>query len=610
MTSQDEIDILLVNDDPIVLMAVEAVLERPGLNVVTADSGEQALRLLLTREFAVILLDVMMPGLDGFATAELIRTRPRSASTPIIFVSAAAHSLGEQFKGYELGAVDYLLTPVAPHVLRAKVAVFVDLHRKTQQLERQAEELAAAHRQLQLQRVEELSRINAELSAEISERREAEAHAHYLATRDSLTGLLNRRALQDQLEHAIEMARRHEEGFALIFLDLDRFKTINDSLGHEVGDELLRQVSNRLREETRKSDTVARLGGDEFVVLMEGLADPELVAELADKLIEAIGRPIMAHSYVLTTSASIGVSVFPQDGINSVDLMKSADLAMYHAKQQGRGNWQYFSAELNDRITARHQLERDLRLALERNELQLHYQPELEVATGRLVGVEALLRWIHPTRGNVPNEVCIPIAEETGLIVPIGLWVIDEACAQMRRWIDAGLPSGRLTMAVNVSVLQFRQGLAAAVADALARHQLDASCLQLEITESMLAQNLAQLRAELGRCSALGVQIAIDDFGTGYSSLSMLKSLPIDLLKIDKSFVHDLSSNPQDTAIVGTIVGMAHALGMKVIAEGVETELQLQALGALGCDEHQGFLTSEAQSAAALTPYVLASNGL
>ncbi|MEY8877822.1 MAG: putative bifunctional diguanylate cyclase/phosphodiesterase, partial [Leptothrix sp. (in: b-proteobacteria)] len=588
----DVVSVLIVNDEPVTLMTLEAVLEDLGLNLVLATSGEEALRQLLARDFAVILLDVMMPQLDGFATAELIRSRPRSATTPIIFVSAAAQTYGEQFKGYELGAVDYLLTPVMPHVLRAKVSVFASLHRKNRQLERQAEELAAAHRQLQRERVAELARINGELLAEIAERRQAETQAHFLATRDALTGLFNRRALQDRLDHAIEASHRHRSSFALLFLDLDHFKPINDGLGHDVGDGLLKEIANRLHGTVRESDTVARLGGDEFVVLLEDLDDPQRASEVADKLIEVIAQPCTVQGHVLNTSASVGVAVFPQDGGNPVELMKSADLAMYQAKQHGRGNWQYFSAELNARVTERHQLEHDLRHAMERGELQLHYQPELEIATGRIVGVEALLRWIHPTRGIVPNEICIPVAEETGLIVPIGRWIIDEACAQMRRWIDAGVPPGSLTMAINASVPQFFSGLTKVVAEALRQHGIDACCLQIEITETVLAKNMAHFSAELARLGAMGVQIAIDDFGTGYSSLALLKSLPIDLLKIDKSFVHDLRGDPDDTAIVEAIIGMAHALKLTVIAEGVESAAQLETLKALGCDEYQGFLTS------------------
>jgi diguanylate cyclase (GGDEF)-like protein/PAS domain S-box-containing protein len=433
-------------------------------------------------------------------------------------------------------------------------------------------------------------------STNVSKRKEAEERAEYLATRDALTGLPNRVLLHDRLEQGIVNAARHRGGFAFMFIDLDRFKTINDSLGHDVGDELLKGVAARLSSCVRASDTVARLGGDEFAVILENLrdTDDEAAQQVAEKMIAAMAEPMLIGSQHLNTSCSIGISLYPADGRDSATLMKHADVAMYYAKEKGRNNYRFFSAEMNQRAQERLSIENYLRLALRRNELVLHYQPRVRMADGALMGVEALVRWLHPRRGLLPPEKFIDVAEDSGLIVPIGEWVLQQACHQARGWQRR---LGRnFKLSVNLSVGQVADGerLFRAVEGALAASGMDAALLELELTESMLMQNLAEKAVLLNRLGELGVGISIDDFGTGYSSLSYLKTLPVDAIKVDSSFVRDIGVDPNDEAIVRAIIAMAHSLKLSVIAEGVETQAQLESLRALGCDEYQGFLASPA----------------
>jgi diguanylate cyclase (GGDEF)-like protein/PAS domain S-box-containing protein len=433
-------------------------------------------------------------------------------------------------------------------------------------------------------------------STNVTKRKLAEERAEYLATRDPLTGLPNRMLLHDRLEQAVLNAARHQAGFGFMFIDLDRFKTINDSLGHQVGDELLKGVARRLTDCVRATDTVARLGGDEFAVILENLRDDddEGAQQVAEKMIAAMATPMIVDNQPLSTSCSIGISLYPADGRDSASLMKNADVAMYYAKEKGRNNYQFFSAEMNARAQERLSVENYLRLALRRNELVLHYQPRMNLATGELVGVEALIRWQHPRRGLLAPEKFIEVAEDSGLIVPIGEWALEHACAQIRVWQRTVKPG--LRVSVNISMGQILDGerLFRAVAEAVERSGIEPEVLELELTESHLMQSIEEKAALLNRLGELGVGISIDDFGTGYSSLSYLKKLPVDSIKIDSSFVRDIEEDPNDEAIIKAILAMAHSLRLSVVAEGVETATQLAALQALGCDEYQGFLESPA----------------
>ena len=433
-------------------------------------------------------------------------------------------------------------------------------------------------------------------SHDITKRKQAEERAEYLATRDALTGLPNRVLLHDRLEQGIFNAARHHTGFAFMFIDLDRFKTINDSLGHQVGDALLKRVASRLTACVRATDTVARLGGDEFAVILENLGgdDDEGAQQVAEKMIAAMGAPMLIEGQHLSTSCSIGISLYPNDGRDSATLMKNADVAMYFAKEKGRNNYQFFSADMNSRAQERLSVENYLRLALRRSELALHFQPRLKIDTGELVGVEALIRWQHPRRGLLMPERFIGVAEDSGLIVPIGEWVLENACAQVEAWQRSVRPGLRIS--VNLSVGQMMDGerLYRAVESAVHKSGIAPETLELELTESHLMQNIAEKAALLNRLGELGVGLAIDDFGTGYSSLSYLKTLPVDSIKIDSSFVRDIGRDANDEAIIRAIVAMAHSLHLSVVAEGVETAEQLAALRDLGCDEYQGFLESPA----------------
>ncbi len=433
-------------------------------------------------------------------------------------------------------------------------------------------------------------------STNVTKRKEAEERAEYLATRDSLTGLPNRVLLHDRLEQGIVNAARHRTGFAFMFIDLDRFKTINDSLGHDVGDELLKRVAARLMACVRASDTVARLGGDEFAVILENLrdTDEEGAQQVADKMISAMAAPMLIGSQHLNTSCSIGISLYPADGRDSATLMKHADVAMYYAKEKGRNNYRFFSAEMNQRAQERLSIENYLRLALRRNELVLHYQPRVRMSDGALTGVEALVRWLHPRRGLLAPGMFIEVAEDSGLIVPIGEWVMERACRQLRDW--QGTLGRDFRLSVNLSVGQLVDGdrLFRAVEGAVRSAGIRPATLELELTESILMQNLGEKAALLNRLGELGVGISIDDFGTGYSSLSYLKTLPVDAIKIDSSFVRDIGLDANDEAIVRAIIAMAHSLKLSVIAEGVETGAQFESLKALGCDEYQGFHASPA----------------
>ena len=437
-------------------------------------------------------------------------------------------------------------------------------------------------------------------STNVTKRKRAEERAQFLATRDVLTGLPNRVLLHDRLEQALINAARLRTGFAFMFIDLDRFKTINDSLGHHVGDALLKAVAQRLTGCVRASDTVARLGGDEFAVILENLRDDdeEGAQQVADKMIAAMGTPLVVENQPLNTSCSIGISLYPTDGRDPATLMKNADAAMYYAKEKGRNNYQFFSEDMNARAQERLAVESYLRLALRRNELVLHFQPRMRVTDGALVGVEALIRWQHPRRGLLEPAKFIDVAEDSGLIVPIGEWVIEAACTQLAAWQQR--LSRDLRLSVNLAVGQVADGdrLYRAVRDGVTRHRIRPSTLELELTESQLMKNIEEKAALLNRLGELGVGLSIDDFGTGYSSLSYLKKLPVDSIKIDGSFVRDIEDDPNDLAIIQAILAMAHSLKLSVVAEGVEKEAQLRALRELGCDEYQGFYEAPALTAA------------
>lgn len=427
--------------------------------------------------------------------------------------------------------------------------------------------------------------------SDITGRKREEEQIQFLANHDVLTRLPNRFLLTDRLEQALAFAERNKTKAGVMFIDLDHFKNINDSLGHDAGDELLRQVALRMSASFRRTDTIARLGGDEFVAVLSEIGSENEVASAAEKLLEMFEEKFVVDGHHLTISASIGISVFPDDGNTAVSLMRNADIAMYRAKAQGRNTYQFYRAEMTLLATERLQLEIQLRHAIQQGQLFLHYQPQVDLQTGEMVGVETLIRWKHPELGIVSPARFIPIAEDSGLILEIGEWVLREACLQGRRWLDQGYRP--VQIAVNVSGVQFKRGrIAERVRDILGETGFPPRHLELEITESVLMASGEAGFDILNSLKALGPTLALDDFGTGYSSLSRLKNVPLDYLKVDQSFVRDIASDPNDAAIVRAVLSMAREMDLKVIAEGVETDEQLQFLRGLQCPIFQGYLFS------------------
>ena len=438
--------------------------------------------------------------------------------------------------------------------------------------------------------------------SDISERKRAEERIHTLAYYDALTGLPNRTLLHKLLAQSLAEAQRSGQHGAVLFIDLNRFKPINDTLGHDVGDRLLTQIGERFRDTLRGEDVMARLGGDEFVAALFDIAKREHAGVVAQKLIDSLDDPFLIDSYELRLGASIGISIYPQDGLVAENLLRYADVAMYRAKQTQQSGYMFYSEEMNQRSLDRLKIENGLRLALERGELLLHYQPKTDMTRSRIVGAEALVRWRHPEDGMIAPGDFIPVAEDSGLVVQIGEWVLAQACTDALAWQAAGLPP--IKVAVNISAKQITGRLPSIVAALLARHGLDSGWLELELTESMLMHGSDAVIAMMDELHEMGIALALDDFGTGYSSLSYLKRFPIDTLKIDRSFISGIPGDASDCAIAGAIVSMAKQLGHRVIAEGVETEAQLAFLERIGCDQIQGYLYSQPLSAEAFADFL------
>jgi diguanylate cyclase (GGDEF)-like protein len=431
------------------------------------------------------------------------------------------------------------------------------------------------------------------------ERAAQEERIRHQAYHDALTGLPNRASFTEHLDEAVRRAKRAGWPLALLFLDLDLFKRVNDSLGHDAGDRLLRVAAERIRRAVREADMLFRMGGDEFTVLLEDLRGPEEAAMVAGRVLEGIAEPLQLQHHELAVTASIGIALYPRDDLVGERLVKAADTAMYRAKELGRNRYAFFAREMNERVESQITLEAALRRALKNDEFVLHFQPRISAATGRAVGAEALLRWKHPEWGLVEPARFVPLLEETGMVVPVGAWVLAEACRQAKAWQAAGLAS--LRVSVNLSSRQFRsEALFDAVTEALRLSNLAPSMLELELTESLLIDNVDHAMAVMGKLKAIGTAISIDDFGTGYSSLAYLKRFPIDSLKIDRAFVRDIATSPKDAAIVKTISALARSLGIGLIAEGVEEPWQVAFLRAQHCTEMQGYLFSRALPAAEL----------
>jgi diguanylate cyclase (GGDEF)-like protein len=568
--SHTHVRLLVVDDVANNRDVLGRLFRRRGYEVVEAATGCAALELITKQHFNAVLLDVVMPEMDGLEVLRRIRAIHSTATLPVIMVTAMAESK-DVVQALELGANDYITKPIDVGITFARV----QNHIARQQAERALAE-----------QLHKLENINRELENEIAQRKISDARIQQMAHHDSLTGLSNRSYFRDQLARSFDRVEQDGGSFDLLFIDLDQFKLINDSLGHRIGDLLLATIGERLKRAVNEDDTVARLGGDEFAIIRFAKR-PEDTNLLVDRVMKAVALPYDIEGHRLFITSSIGIARAPDDGNDPELLLANADLALYRAKAEGRGRRRFFEAEMNERVRARQLLERDLRTATSEDQFELNYQPQLNLSSGRISGFEALLRWRHPERGLIPPLDFIPLAEDTGLIVPVSQWLLGEACREARTWPDD------IKLAVNLSPVHFRSGtLVHDVVGALSLSGLEPSRLELEITESVLLDDNKTTMQALHELRRWGVGISIDDFGTGYSSFTYLRMFPFDKIKIDQSFVRDLPTKKDSTAIVRAIIGVASTLGMVTTAEGVETQEQLTYLQAEGCTEVQGYLIS------------------
>jgi diguanylate cyclase (GGDEF)-like protein len=560
LVSGGKANILVVEDERQIRLLLRSLLCEQ-YECAEAGSAEEALDFLERRKFDLVLSDITMEGLNGL---EMIpRVLGLAPDTVVIMVSGECH-IESAIEAMRAGAFDYVTKPFDFRQVEAAVRRGLE------------------HRAL----LEAKRRYERDLEELVRTRTEELSHA---VSHDEVTGLPNRVLFNDRLGRAVAAARKGGQALAVMLLDIDRLKVVNESLGYIAGDRLLRALARRVDE--CLGGNVARFEGDELSFLLSPAGDAGEVAAAAGCVLEALGRPVGLDGHEVYVTASVGISLFPHDGDDAHTLLTRAATAMYGAQERGGNCYRFYSADMQAEALRRFSLESDLRRALEREELTLHYQPQVELATGRVVGVEALVRWQHPRLGLIPPAEFIPLAETTGMIVPIGEWVLREATRQCGDWQGRGL--GPLRIAVNLSPLQLQHaGLVETVCDALREAGLDAGSLELEVTESSVVSDQETAVAALRGLRAVGVSVAIDDFGTGYSSLSYLKHLPADALKIDRSFVRDVTTDPTGEAIVGAVVRLGHSLGLSVKAEGVEDEAQSRLLGALGCDLAQGYLYS------------------
>ncbi|HEX9023231.1 MAG TPA: EAL domain-containing protein [Geobacteraceae bacterium] len=561
------VTLLYVENEPTTRHMVTTMLKQryPRLTLHLAENGRKGLDQFNEHHPDIVLTDILMPVMDGIQMAREIKALDRSAR--IIMLTAASNT--DYFiDSIDIGINHYVLKPIMMGKLFAAIDHCLDSIGLERQLRQQDEEI------------------------------------RLMAYHDSLTGLPNRLLFNELLYLALALAQRHdhERNLAVLFLDLDRFKVINDTLGHTVGDQLLQAVAERLKECCRRDrDTVARRGGDEFIILLPDIDTTREAVNVAQKIINAFSYPFAVSEHELFVGASIGISIYPDDGADCETLIRNSDMAMYRAKEQGRNRYCLFNQSMNDQAAQRLGMENSLRRALQRGEFFLDYQPEINVRNGSVIGFEALVRWRHPELGLVPPKKFICLAEETGLIVPLGEWILRNACAQNKEWQDAGLPHVRI--AVNLSPREFQNAnLADVVEHVLTETGLQPRWLELEVTEGIMIHDMETTSRTLRRLSNLGVHISIDDFGTGYSSLSYIKKLPINTLKIDQSFVNDVTTNADDAAIATAIITMAQSLRLNVVAEGVEAREQMKFLYSRKCQGMQGFYFSKPVPADEIQP--------
>lgn len=692
---------MMIPEKPVILIADDHMpsrllgrkyLSQEGFHVLEAESGQEAVQIFRDQKPDIVLLDVIMPEMDGFSTCRELRTEPHGHVIPILMMTGL-DDFASINHAYEVGATDFITKPInwliichrLRYMLRANSA-FVNLNKTLCDLRKSEHRLSKAQRIAQLghfeyhintnqviwspealqilglsqdklsisledffqlahledrllleqqflevieqaknlhveyriiQANDEIKTIAAQIEftfdetkqnpilagtiQDVSERKKNEDKIRYLAYYDSLTNLPNRYTLEKRLADTLKYATRYNHTMAILFIDVNQFKRINDTLGHSAGDTLLKKVAARLRICVRDTNhivdeqgipqqpTLARFGGDEFVVLLNELQQPSDAIKITQRILSAFEESILLEGHEIYVSLSIGLSIFPNDGVTVRSLLKSADAAMYHAKKGGRNQYRFYSDTMNTKTIEHISLESSLHKAMETSSLLIYYQPKLDTQSNKIIGMEALLRWKHPERGIIPPAEFIPLAEETGLIMPISEWMLLNACRQLREWMDEGMPP--LELAVNLSGKQFHQiELANTILSTLNLTGIPPELLNLELTESILMKNDDDTMQILHKLKKMGVKISIDDFGTGYSSLSYLKGFPIDYLKIDKSFIGDITESEPNNAITKTIITMAHNLNLKVVAEGVEKEQQAAFLRQHNCDEMQGYL--------------------
>ena len=674
--------VLIVDDDPALRALAREALEECGLRIAEAEDGVAGLEAFERLRPDVVLLDVLMPRMDGFEACAQLRTLASGTTTPVLMMTGLGDNVSIE-RAYQSGATEFITKPIKWPILGHRVRYMLRNAQLFKDLARSEASLANAHQLARLaswewnartdlirwsdradlifgmshlpsscpmgafldsvhpddramlrnwlhaglQRLEPFEvdfrivttdgairyvfaqaktvlgdagkgdEIHGALQ-DITQRKVHESQIEYLANHDVLTDLPNRNLLNDRGMQAISRAERTQLGLGVLFIDLDHFKYVNDGYGYPVGDALLKAVGRELRDLMRKSDTVARLGGDEFVILLSDLKNaPFDASATARKVLDRLTRPLLVGNHEFTVTASIGISIYPTDGQNLEALLMNADAAMYRAKDLGRNSAQFYAPEMSEKAIERVSLEAALRQGLQLGQFELYYQPQVSISTGKAIGMEALIRWRHPQMGIIPPVKFIPVAEEAGLIVPLGEWVMKTACLQNKAWQDAGLPA--LPVSVNLSGIQLKQaGFVAMVARLLRESELEPRYLDLELTESMVMNKAESVISSLGELKALGVALSMDDFGTGYSNLGYLVSFPLDELKIDRSFVRDLPSNKDAAAIACAIVSMGRSLGLRIIAEGVETSAQAEFLSSIDCEHAQGYLYSKPLPAA------------
>jgi len=539
--------ILVVDDDPALRLVLRHTMEQEGYYVIEAGNGLEAIQTTVRQQPDLILMDAVMPEMDGFRATSELKAIQEHEHIPVLIITSLDddHSISQAFSA---GACDYITKPIHWSVMKHRVRRLL---------------------------------YTAETERKIK----------HLAYHDTLTGLPNRLLFMDRMDQAISRAIRTDGKFTLLFIDIDNFKVINDSMGHDAGDKLLTAVTSRLQKTLRRSDSIARLGGDEFAVILENISDPEDTVFVANNLLEVLAEPIAINDRKVCIGASIGVAIYPVDGESFGILLKNADTAMYRAKEQGRNTFEFYTSEMSALAMKRLDLENSLRAAIENEEFVVYYQPKFNLKERRLVGMEALVRWEHPTSGLIPPDEFIPLAEETGLINSLGQWIIESACKQLYEWQkkDYQVPN----LAINISARQFQeQNLADIFQQLIEQFHLAPEQLEIELTENILVQDHKRAKIILNELHDMGMLIALDDFGTGYASMAYLKDFPINTVKIDRSFVSGIPTDKENMAIVKAITGLTHALGLNLIAEGVETDQQIEFLKDIDCEQGQGYYWS------------------